>query len=111
MIMITLFGLLARLPVLGPLDAGLLLWFSATLVYIKLDWKIGIPFSLFTFGVYYSSHFLPLPVLWVGFVLGWIIQYVGHFFYEKNSPAFYKNLMHIFIGPIWIFSGIVRYHR
>jgi len=33
------------------------------------------------------------------FVVGWIFQAVGHAAYEKNSPAFFRNLVHLAIGP------------
>jgi uncharacterized membrane protein YGL010W len=36
------------------------------------------------------------------FVLGWILQFVGHYVYEKKAPAFYKNLAHLLVGPLWI---------
>ncbi len=33
------------------------------------------------------------------FVVGWIFQAIGHAVYEKNSPAFFRNLVHLAIGP------------
>ena len=26
----------------------------------------------------------------------------SHYVYEKKSPAFYKNLVHLLVGPLWI---------
>jgi uncharacterized membrane protein YGL010W len=36
------------------------------------------------------------------FAVGWIFQLVGHSVYEKNRPAFVRNLRHLLIGPLWI---------
>ncbi len=36
------------------------------------------------------------------FVLGWVFQLVGHAVYEKNRPAFLRNLSHLLVGPLWI---------
>jgi uncharacterized membrane protein YGL010W len=36
------------------------------------------------------------------FVVGWIFQLVGHAVFEKNRPAFARNLRHMLIGPLWI---------
>jgi uncharacterized membrane protein YGL010W len=36
------------------------------------------------------------------FVFGWIFQLVGHSVFEKNRPAFARNLRHLLIGPLWI---------
>jgi len=45
-----------------------------------------------------------VPVL-VGlglFVGGWLVQFVGHAAFEKRSPAFLKNLLHLLVGPAWL---------
>lgn len=45
-----------------------------------------------------------IPVL-VGvglFFGGWIVQFVGHAAFEKRSPAFLKNLLHLLVGPAWL---------
>jgi uncharacterized membrane protein YGL010W len=46
--------------------------------------------------------------LWGVFVLGWVLQFVGHGHYEKKSPAFFKNLTHLLIGPLWVFSKLTK---
>ena len=38
------------------------------------------------------------------FVVGWIFQFVGHYVYEKRAPAFYRNLAHLLVGPLWILA-------
>jgi uncharacterized membrane protein YGL010W len=45
------------------------------------------------------------------FVLGWIFQGVGHARYEKNSPAFFKNLVHLMVGPIFLWNEVLRLRR
>ena len=41
------------------------------------------------------------------FALGWILQGVGHYVYEKNSPAFFKNFAHLAVGQLWILAKAV----
>ena len=48
----------------------------------------------------------PLPALGL-FVFGWILQGVGHAVYEKNSPAFFRNFVHLAIGQLWILAKAV----
>lgn len=115
-ITVTLLGMLSHLvilPISGPfqLDGGVLLWIVAFLFYMSLDWKIGLPFAVVGAGLYAIGRALPMPALVVLFVLGWILQYIGHLAYEKNSPAFYKNIEHFLIGPLWIFARSVNYYR
>ena len=38
------------------------------------------------------------------FVVGWILQGVGHWVYEKNSPAFFRNFVHLAVGQLWILA-------
>lgn len=88
---------------LGFLKVGIILWGLASLWYIKLDWRLGLPFSLMTLGCYFLGRAMPTSVLLTIFVLGWIFQGVGHAVYEKKSPAFLQNLTHLLIGPLWIY--------
>lgn len=120
MIVLSTLGLFATLQ-FGPsnllgspllrVDAGVLLWVIGVLWYAALDWKLALPFGILMLGFYFMGRALPLPTLWGLFIGGWIIQYIGHIRYEKQSPAFYKNLLHLMIGPLWIFSKVVGYKR
>jgi uncharacterized membrane protein YGL010W len=40
------------------------------------------------------------------FVLGWVLQFVGHYVYEKKSPAFFRNFTHLLVGPLWILAKV-----
>ena len=35
---------------------------------------------------------------------GWALQFVGHYVYEKKSPAFFRNVTHLLVGPLWILA-------
>ncbi|MBW3671962.1 MAG: DUF962 domain-containing protein, partial [Acidobacteria bacterium] len=41
------------------------------------------------------------------FIAGWVLQFVGHGMYEKSSPAFLRNLLHLLVGPIWIVNDLI----
>ena len=45
---------------------------------------------------------LPFVVGTVLFFGGWVLQFVGHAVYEKRSPAFARNLLHLLVGPAWL---------
>ena len=53
------------------------------------DWRIGI----------------------AAFVAGWIFQAIGHARFERNSPAFFKNLIHLMVGPLFLINEVVRARR
>jgi uncharacterized membrane protein YGL010W len=91
------------------LDGGTLLMLLAMAWYISLDWRIAFPFAGVLFGLYFLGRTLPSEVNWLLFVAGWILQGIGHYVYEKKSPAFFTNLRHILIGPLWIFVRLIGY--
>jgi uncharacterized membrane protein YGL010W len=41
----------------------------------------------------------------VVFVIGWIIQFIGHH-YEKAKPAFFDDINQLFIGPLFVVAEI-----
>lgn len=113
-------GLLWQLsPSAGPVGEGsayvinyaLILWGATSLWYLKLDFGPGVLFSLLLLVLAVVASKIQLPLLWFIFVGGWIIQFVGHIVYEKKSPAFFKNLRHMFIAPFWIFCKAIRVDR
>ncbi|MCM0605030.1 MAG: DUF962 domain-containing protein [Xanthomonadaceae bacterium] len=108
LIVMTLLGLLSQIKV-GPTDAGVLLWAGAIGYCLSIDWKITIPYSFVILGFYFFGRQLPSNIAWTLFVIGWIAQGIGHYVYEKKSPAFFTNLKHVFIGPLWIFAKAVGY--
>jgi uncharacterized membrane protein YGL010W len=108
MIMLSLLGLLRLIP-LGAVNLGVLLWLGATLFYVVMDLRLGVIFSLIVLGFYGAATLIPVSLHIVLFILGWVIQLIGHKVYEKNNPAFLKTAEHLLIGPLWIFvklSGI-----
>jgi uncharacterized membrane protein YGL010W len=117
LIVASVFGLLSMVtfgnknfyPNLIRPDLGWVMWVIAFGFYLWLDWKIALPFALVMTGMYLIGRSLPIQVLIGMQVVGWIVQYVGHLKYEKKSPAFYQNLTHLFIGPLWVFAKAIRY--
>jgi len=48
------------------------------------------------------GRMLPVALGTALFVGGWIVQFVGHAAFEKRSPAFLRNLLHLLVGPAWL---------
>lgn len=57
---------------------------------------IGIPMIVVSLGILFWNWRLGLGL----FVVGWILQFVGHAF-EGNRPAFFSNPLYLFVGPLW----------
>ena len=111
MIMLSLIGMLARLPVAPHVDAAILLIVLAAIVYAILDWRLGAIMLLISAAFYYAGAALPFWINVVLFVVGWIFQFVGHSVYEKRQPAFLTNALHLLVGPLWILNDVIHVVR
>src|SRR5438874_1349144 len=110
LIMISLLGLLTNANVtVGGLrvDLAMLLIAVAEVVYLILDWRLGAVMLVVSVGFYFLGAAMPLWLNVTLFVLGWIFQFLGHSVYEKKSPAFLTNALHLLVGPLWILNDVV----
>ncbi|MFT7624796.1 MAG: YGL010W-like membrane protein [Myxococcota bacterium] len=63
----------------------------------KATHMIGIPMIIVSFPALVVS---PLWALGL-FVVGWILQFVGHAF-EGNMPSFFRDPRYLLIGPMFV---------
>jgi uncharacterized membrane protein YGL010W len=104
LIVFTLVGLLWKLsPAVAVLVA-----IGAVLYDLKLSVRLTVPFALFVLLSAAGAPAFPTTLLWAGFVLGWALQFIGHFLYEKKAPAFFENLRQLLVGPLWIIGTLVE---
>jgi len=103
MIVFTSVGLLWRLSPAVSLAVALL----AVGYDLRLSVRFTVPFALFLVLSAALAPGLPATFLWAGFLLGWVLQFVGHFLYEKKAPAFFENLRQLLVGPLWIIGTLV----
>ncbi len=104
MIVFTLVGLLWKLsPALAAVVA-----LAAVLYDLRLSVRLTVPFAVFVVLSAALAPGLSAAVLWTGFLLGWALQFVGHFLYEKKAPAFFENLRQLLVGPLWIIGTLVE---
>ena len=114
-ISLIVFGALSMLhaiPIRGTLTASEALLAAAFLFYLTLD----VPLAFAVVGVAgcldLAARALGRPA-WgaAAFVVGWVFQAVGHAVYEKNSPAFFRNLIHLLVGPAYLVNEAFRLRR
>lgn len=100
LIVFTLVGLLGKLGWALPVMA-LVLGYQLT-----LNVGLALLFGAFLGVSFLFTPAIPASLLWAGFVLGWVLQLVGHYVYEKKSPAFLTNLQQLLVGPLWIIDAL-----
>jgi uncharacterized membrane protein YGL010W len=111
MIVLSALGMLARVRV-GTvsgwaIDVAVVLIAIATVYYLTLEWRLAIAMLVVLIAFYLIGRWLPMSVNVSLFILGWIFQFIGHIVYEHRQPAFFKNLVHLMIGPLWILNDVI----
>ena len=115
MIAVAVAVLLARPAVVWQgwtLSPALAVAVLATLYYLRLDRRYGLVMGVLLALAVAAGHGLGAmaTATWLGaglglFVLGWIIQFVGHA-YEGRKPAFVDDLMGLVIGPLFVVAEL-----
>jgi uncharacterized membrane protein YGL010W len=102
-------GLMVGGMVLTPvmLVSALSLWF-----YLRLDLRFGVAMGVqlaisIWVGQWFAAH---STAVWLSagvglFVVGWIIQFVGHYF-EGKKPAFVDDLVGLLVGPLFLTAEV-----
>ena len=67
----------------------------------KLTHAIGIPMIVISLPTLFFNWMWGLSL----FILGWVFQFIGHFF-EGNPPSFFKNPVFLLVGPWWILKRL-----
>lgn len=111
MIMLSLIGMLTFVPLftLGTVrfDAAMLLIALSSAYYFIIEWRLGIAMIAVSILFYFIGAALGLWINLALFVLGWIFQFIGHKVYEHKNPAFFRNFVHLLIGPLWILNDVI----
>jgi uncharacterized membrane protein YGL010W len=111
MIMLTLIGMLTqvKLPTVATVqwDAAMILIALASAYYFVVEWRLAIAMTAVSIVMYFVGAAIPFWLNVALFVLGWIFQFIGHKLYEHKNPAFFRNFVHLLVGPLWILNDII----
>lgn len=111
MIMLSLIGMLTLVPLftVGTVryDAAMLLIAAAAAYYFVIEWRLAVAMVAISIAFYFIGAAIPFVINVALFVLGWIFQFIGHKVYEHRNPAFFRNFVHLLIGPLWILNDVV----
>lgn len=112
-IMFGLFSMLGAL-VLVPTDTFVVTGAEALIVvavgfYLVLDWRLALAMLVIASALDIPARLIAdWRVGLVAFVVGWLLQAIGHARYEKRSPAFLRNLVQLLIGPLFLINEVLH---
>jgi uncharacterized membrane protein YGL010W len=111
-ISLIVFGVLSMLsavPIAGRLTAAEALLAAALSAYLALDPALGAATVAAAVLLDLVAHLVSdWRIGAAAFVIGWIFQGIGHAVYEKNRPAFLRNLAHLLVGPAYLVNKFAR---
>lgn len=92
---------------------ALIVTLVTVLYYLRLDLRLGALMAVLmalslAAGQWFAAQ---STAVWLAggiglFVVGWIIQFIGHY-YEGKKPAFVDDLMGLVIGPLFVAAEVV----
>lgn len=92
---------------------AMLLIVLSSVYYLSLDKLFGILMLILFVLVYPLAIKIAALSMWswlgtsIGiFVVGWVFQFIGHYF-EKKKPAFVDDLIGLAIGPLFVLAEFV----
>ena len=108
------FGVVSVLttPRVGPVTAAEIVIALVVAYYATLDARLAVATTV-AFGAIdlVARAVADWRIGLAAFVVGWIFQAVGHAVYEKKRPAFFQNLLHLLVGPIFLVNELLRIRR
>lgn len=95
-----------------PMSPAVLAALASCVFYARLDLRYAGAMAVVLAAMLAAGHWLAgqSTALWLGaglglFAVGWVIQFVGHF-YEGRKPAFVYDLMGLLIGPLFVIAEL-----
>jgi uncharacterized membrane protein YGL010W len=94
------------------LSPALLLALASSVFYLRLERRLGVLMTLLMGLSVWAGQVLAAQStgLWLGsglglFVIGWVIQFVGHY-YEGRKPAFIDDVTGLIVGPLFVVAEL-----
>ncbi|MFJ7145063.1 DUF962 domain-containing protein [Pseudomonas protegens] len=91
---------------------AVLLALASAVFYLRLELRLGVLMSVLMGLSVWAGQALAAQStgLWLSsglglFVIGWVIQFIGHY-YEGRKPAFVDDLSGLIVGPLFVVAEL-----
>ena len=105
------YGILGMLQLLssGSITPAEILIVVVTVYYLILEARLAVPMLLVVSLLDLAARAVArADITLVAFLVGWIFQAIGHARYERNRPAFFRNLVHLLVGPLFLLNELLH---
>ena len=76
--------------------------------YFRNDLRLGGILTAFMFACLVVGWHTPVGVVIALAIVGWIIQFSGHYVWEKSQPSFFTNILHALVGPAYFAARLFK---
>lgn len=94
------------------ISPAVLLALASAWFYLRLELKLGVLMTVLMGLSVWAGHALAQQstMVWLSsglamFVIGWVIQFVGHH-YEGRKPAFVDDISGLIVGPLFVVAEL-----
>jgi uncharacterized membrane protein YGL010W len=94
------------------ISPAVILGLASAWFYLRLELKLGVLMTVLMGLSVWAGHVLAQQstMVWLSsglamFVIGWVIQFVGHH-YEGRKPAFVDDLSGLIVGPLFVVAEL-----
>jgi uncharacterized membrane protein YGL010W len=109
LIIFSLLALLRSVVIHGWFTAAEILILFSFIYYLMLDVRLAIGMLLVVCALDAAAwRIMDIRIGLAVLIVGWIFQGIGHAVYEKRSPAFTRNLVHLMVGPLFLLNEMLR---
>lgn len=95
-----------------PVSLATLLGLGTTVFHLRLDLRFGAVMALLIGAALWGGQITAAQTtaVWLSvglgtFVVGWAIQFLGHW-YEGKKPAFVDDIVGLFVGPLFLVAEL-----
>ena len=93
------------------LSVGHLVYLAGVAWYCTLHAPLALVMAILMALCFPLGAMTPKPVVVGIAVVGWLVQLAGHSVFEKNRPAFLKNMLQALIGPLFFVAVVLGVYR
>jgi uncharacterized membrane protein YGL010W len=93
---------------IGELTGGIVGIILAGAWYFRQDPRIGSVMSLFMVACLAVGRVVPAEAVIAIAVGAWIVQFSGHYVWEKQQPSFFTNILQALVGPAFFTAKILK---
>lgn len=90
---------------------GHVIYLAAFAWYVTLHAPLAFVMAILMAACFPLGAVTPKPLVVAIAIVGWLVQLAGHSVFEKNRPAFLKNMLQALIGPLFFVAVVLGVYR